>query len=77
MAKCPIHVRLNQMAESAVMEYVYLGDRMTDEKLKGKKCKAVRRSDGKCIRVRLSMLVEFENGRRCTVIAPMLRKIKK
>ncbi|GAG00074.1 unnamed protein product [marine sediment metagenome] len=58
------------------MEYIYLGDRMTDKRLKGKKCKAVRRPDGKCIRRKLSMLVEFENGRKCTVIAPQLRKIK-
>lgn len=57
-------------------EYIYRGDRFTDEKYRGKECKAVRRPDGKCIRGRNSnMLVEFE-GEKVNVLARQLRKIK-
>lgn len=62
------------------MEYIYLCDRLGKAMKSiyvGRKCKAVRRSDGKCIRGRNSnMLVDFENGDRVTVLARMLRKIK-
>jgi hypothetical protein len=60
-------------------EYRYLGDRMTDEALKGQLCKAVRRAtDGKCIRGRNgSMLVEFADGKRAVVIGRLLRKVSK
>ena len=57
-------------------EYTYRGDRFTDELLKGKECKAVRRNDGKCIRGKNSnMLVEFD-GVKTVVLARQLRKIK-
>jgi hypothetical protein len=57
------------------MEYIYLGDRNTDPALKGARCKAVRRADGKCIRGKNgSMLVELEEGRRMVVIGRLLRK---
>ena len=59
------------------MEYVYLGDRLTRAELKGANCRAVRRSNGKCIRGRGNMLVEFDSGLRCVVVARRLRKIKK
>ncbi|WP_128543958.1 hypothetical protein [Larkinella soli] len=56
-------------------EYIYLGDRMTDPKLKGAACRAVRRTDGKTIRGRNgSMLVQFSDGRVCVVIGRRLRK---
>ena len=59
------------------MEYKYLGDRLTAPELKNAKCKAVRRSNGKCIRSRIStMLVEFETGQKHIVLARRLRKIK-
>ncbi|MFC5411468.1 hypothetical protein ACFPMF_19250 [Larkinella bovis] len=59
------------------MEYVYLGDRQTDPALKGARCAAIRRPDGKCIRGRTGgMLVRFENGRISVVIGRLLRKIK-
>jgi hypothetical protein len=59
------------------MEYVYLGDRLTRAELKNAKCRAVRRADGRCIRGRnATMLVEFESGLRCVVLARRLRKIK-
>lgn len=57
------------------MEYVYLGDRNTDPSLKKQFCKAVRRSDGKCIRGKNgSMLVEFEDGKRLVIVGRLLRK---
>lgn len=58
------------------MEYIYLGDMLTDPMLRGRKCKAIRRADGKCIRSRMgTMLVEFENGIRHIVLGRRLRKI--
>lgn len=57
-------------------EYTYIGDRHTDKQYKGQQCKAVRRTDGKCIRGRNgNMLVEF-NGLQVVVIARLLRKLK-
>ena len=54
--------------------YRYLGDRWTRPGLKGARCTAVRRADGKCIRGRNgSMLVEF-NGLRHIVPGRLLRK---
>ena len=42
------------------MDYIYLGDRLTRPELRRMPCRAVRRSDGKCIRGRNgNMLVEF------------------
>lgn len=59
------------------MEYLYLGDRLTDAALKGCTCRAVRRADGRCIRGRNgNMLVEFDDGRRVVVVARLLRKVK-
>lgn len=57
-------------------EYKYLGDRFTDEKLRGQECTAVRRPDGKCIRGKNgSMLVSF-SGKKVNVIGRLLRKLK-
>lgn len=57
-------------------QYIYHGDKLTSPELKGKPCKAVRRSNGKCIRGRNSnMLVEFD-GVKAVVLARQLRKIK-
>lgn len=57
-------------------EYTYLGDRITDQHLKGKTCSAVRRSDGKCIRGKNgSMLIKFSGGAKAIVVARLLRKI--
>ena len=63
--------------DSRVIEYRYLGDRITDSLLRGNKCRAVRRTDGKCIRgVNGSMLVEFTDlGFRAVVLGRLLRKI--
>jgi len=59
-----------------VSEYIYLGDRFTDPRFKGRPCSAIRRPDGKCIRGKNgNMLVSF-NGRPVVVVARLLRKIK-
>lgn len=58
-------------------DYIYLGDKLTDEKYKDKHCTAVRRADGKCIRGKNSnMLVEF-NGIKVVILARRLRKKNK
>ena len=59
------------------MDYIYSGDRLTDNTFKNKQCKAVRRNDGKCIRGKNSnMLVEFEGGQIVVILARRLKKIK-
>jgi len=59
------------------MEYTYSGDRLTDPRLKGQQCAAVRRPDGKCIRGKNgNMLVRFTSGETSVVIGRLLRKIK-
>lgn len=60
------------------MDYIYLGDRLTRPELRRMPCRAVRRSDGKCIRGRNgNMLVEFGGVGKCVIIGRLLRKIKK
>jgi len=57
--------------------YVYLGDRWTAAALKGARCTAVRRGDGRCIRGHNgSMLVQFDNGERHVVLGRSLRTIR-
>lgn len=61
---------------TAYPEYKYLGDKFTDTKLRGKKCRAIRNVDGKCLRGKNgSMLVSFD-GTPVIVIARLLRKVK-
>lgn len=56
--------------------YVYRGDRLTDPALRGKRCVAVLRADGKCVRGRGTMLVLFEGeDAPRAVLARQLRKI--
>ncbi len=43
--------------------YIYRGDRLTDPALRGARCRAVLRHDGKCIRGRGTMLVLFDGER--------------
>lgn len=45
---------------SVVGIYTYRGDRMTEPVLRGARCVAVKRPDGKCITGRGAMLVTFE-----------------
>lgn len=57
------------------IEYIYLGDQHTDEKLRKKACQAVRKNDGKCIRGKNgAMLVEFEDGTKHVITGRLLRK---
>jgi len=57
------------------MEYIYLGDKNTDQNLRRQACSAVRRS-GKCIRGKNgSMLVLFEDGKERIIVGRLLRKI--
>ncbi len=57
-------------------DYIYKGDKLTDNKYKGEQCNAVRRRDGKCIRGKNgNMLVDFD-GNIVNVLARQLRKIK-
>jgi hypothetical protein len=56
-------------------EYTYRGDRFTRPELRGMRCQAVRRADGKCTRGRNgNMLVQFDGGERHVVLARQLRK---
>lgn len=57
--------------------YIYLGDKLTDKRLKNQKCRAVLREDGKCIRKGSKMLVEFPKFGKVIVLARRLRKIRK
>lgn len=56
--------------------YRYLGDRLTDPALRDALCAAVLRADGKCIRGRGAMLVQFfgEDAPR-VVLARRLRRL--
>jgi hypothetical protein len=59
------------------MKYVYRGDRLTDPKLRGAGCEAVRRPDGKCITGRSAMLVLFDGETEPRVVQRrQLRKVK-
>ena len=54
-------------------QYIYMGDKLTDKRFKGKVCIAIRRKSGKCVRGRSKMLVMF-NGEKSVVLARRLRK---
>jgi hypothetical protein len=57
--------------------YLYRGDRLTDESLKGMICTAVRQPNGKCITGKTAtMLVQDANGVRYVVLRRQLRKVK-
>lgn len=60
---------------NTVQLYTYRGDRWTMDWLRGRKCEAVRRSDGKCIRGRNgNMLVRFTSGETVVVLGRQLRR---
>jgi hypothetical protein len=56
--------------------YLYLGDRLTDPKYKNKICKAVLRSDGKCIRGKNGNMLVIFKEKKVIVLARLLRKQK-
>lgn len=70
-------VYLVSLAGKPMRYYTYLGDKLTDERLKNKKCYAVLRKDGKCIRGRSKMLVDFSEYGGVNVKARRLRRIDK
>jgi hypothetical protein len=56
--------------------YVYRGDRWTAPPLRGARCVAVRRPDGRCVRGRNgSMLVRFDGGAVHVVLGRQLRRL--
>lgn len=57
------------------MRYTYLGDRQTDEALRGMQCDPARRSDGKCVvsQKMATALVVDDAGRRYVVLRRRLR----
>ena len=58
-------------------EYSYIGDRFTSSAYKGRNCRAIRRTDGTCVRGKNgNMLVSFESD-IVVVQARLLRKIKR
>jgi hypothetical protein len=50
------------------MRYLYLGDKLTREELRGQPCDPVRRPDGRCIVGQGKALVRFEDGTSCIVL---------
>jgi len=60
------------------MEYIYLGDKLTDPALQNQPCNAIRNRNGKCIRGKNgNMFVQFADGRRAVVFARRLRRTDK
>ena len=55
------------------MRYTYRGDRFTDPLLKGIQCDPVLRSDGKCIRSKLSTMLVSDGIIKYVVLARQLR----
>lgn len=57
------------------MRYTYLGDRLTDDNLRGMQCDPVLRPNGKCYTSKMStILVHDANGRKYMVMRRMLRR---
>lgn len=56
------------------MRYRYLGDRLTDQRLRDQPCDPVRRADGRCVVGRSKQLVVFADGTRTVVLRRRLRK---
>lgn len=60
------------------MDYIYLGDRLTRPELRRMPCRAVRRSNGKCIRGRNgNMLVEFPGIGKVVILGSIIAKTQK
>lgn len=56
-------------------EYIYIGDKLTDGRLKKKRCTAVLNDRGKCIVGKSKMLVRFGNETH-VILRRLLRKNK-
>lgn len=60
-----------------LIQYIYLGDKLTDPRYKNQKCSAIRRTNGKCTRGRNgNFLVSFKSGEKVVVLGRLLRKLK-
>ena len=57
-------------------QYIYKGDKLTDNTIKGRSCLAVLRPDGKCIRGRNGNMLVVVGKKKIVVLARQLRKIK-
>ena len=55
-------------------EYIYRGDKLTDDHYKFCQCVAVRRPDGKCIRGKNGNMLVSVGGKKVIVLARQLRK---
>ena len=62
-----------------MLRYTYLGDKLTDDSLRGMQCDPVRRKDGKCIvsQKMATALVQDAQGKRYVVMRRRLRLNKK
>lgn len=56
--------------------YVYLGDKLTNDALKGQPCDPVLRPDGKCVVGASKQLVRFADGRIVVVLRRRLRVVR-
>ena len=55
------------------MRYTYLGDKLTDTKLKGMQCDPIKRGDGKCIRSKMSTMLVTDGSKMYNILARRLR----
>lgn len=60
---------------NATRSYIYRGDRLTEDALRGASCVAVLRADGKCICGGSKMLVRFAGERSPRVV--LRRQLRK
>jgi hypothetical protein len=60
-------------------EYIFRGDKLTDPRYRGGRCRAVRRSDGRCIRGKngnmLVCFVDLPDSPQVNLPARQLRKV--
>jgi hypothetical protein len=69
------HWRAGAMATER--QYTYRGDHLTRPELRGARCSAVLRADGRCVCSRLgTMLVRMESGEVVNVLRRCLRTMK-
>ncbi|CAN5441363.1 hypothetical protein BH10BAC5_BH10BAC5_27720 [soil metagenome] len=64
-----------RIVEKMITAYKYLGDKMTEQALKGMICFAIRNKAGKCIRGKNGNMLVSSNGMKYVVIARLLRKL--
>lgn len=55
------------------MRYVYLGDKLTDDRFRNQPCDPIRRADGRCVVGKGKALVRFQSGEWVVVLRRRLR----